>query len=386
MTTPFVCLLFSCALAAQAVPERPLPFSDKTWELRGERTTIVKEGERDVLQIETGAARRPDVRFEDGAIDFDVQLTSRRSFVTVEFRAAGEGEFEEVYLRPHKANLPDAVQYAPVWQGRGSWQLYHGPGGTAAVAFEPGTWTHVRVIFEGRRAALFVKDMEKPALIVSHLVRDPRPGYIGLRGLLPPGVPGAGPIARFANVVVRTGPVRFDFSAALAAAAAPSRESPAESVTAVRSWAVSRSFIPENEDPRALPAATVTGDFQKIDADQNGLLELHRYVPVPKGSVVTAGVARIMVRAETAGSYAFDLGFSDIATVFLNGRPIFRGDASYSVDTPRREGLIGYDQARLYLPLVSGNNDLSIVVSDVFGGWGIMARFLGARGLTIEAR
>jgi hypothetical protein len=140
------------------------------------------------------------------------------------------------------------------------------------------------------------------------------------------------------------------------------------------------------DDLSALPTAAVTGEFRKIDAEPCGLLELHRYVPVPKNSRVTAGVARVRIRAAAAGTYAFDLGFSDIATVFLKGRPVFRGDASFSVDRPRREGLIGYDQARLYLPLVSGNNDLSILVSDVFGGWGIMGRFLGAQGLTIEAR
>jgi hypothetical protein len=386
MTSLIASVLFSSALAAQTATERPLPFSDRTWELQGERTTIAREGERDVLQVETGTGRRRDVRFEDGTIDFDVQLTSRRSFVYVEFRAVGDGECEEVYLRPHKSSLPDAVQYAPVWQGRSSWQLYHGPGGTAAISFEPGAWTHVRVIFEGRRAALFVKNMEKPALIVPHLARDPKPGYIGLRGFLPADVPGAGPIARFANLVVRPGPVAFDFKAALATAAAPAREAPAESVTLVRSWAVSQSFVPENADVFALPAAAVTGEFRKIDAEPGGLLELHRHVPVPKNSRVTAGVARVRIHAAAAGTYAFDLGFSDIATVFLNGRPIFRGDASYSFDRPRREGLIGYDQARLYLPLASGNNDLSILVSDVFGGWGIMGRFLGAQGLTIEAR
>jgi hypothetical protein len=39
---------------------------------------------------------------------------------------------------------------------------------------------------------------------------------------------------------------------------------------------------------------------------------------------------------------AFDLGFSDVATVFVNGLQVFRGDASYSFDRPRREG-IGFD-------------------------------------------
>jgi hypothetical protein len=386
MALPIPYVLFSCLLATSAAPERPLPFTDKTWELQGERTSVVREGGRDVLEVENGTARRRDVLFEDGAIDFDVQVTSRRSFVYVEFRAAGEGELEEMYLRPHKSSLPDAVQYAPVWQGRSSWQLYHGPGGTAAVPFEPGAWTHVRVLVAGRRAALFVKNMDKPVLVVPHLARDPKPGYMGLRGFLPADMPSAGPIARFANVVVRPGPVAFDFEAALAAPAAPSRDAPAASATLVRSWAVSQSFVPESADVSALPAPAITGPFQKVDAEPGGLLELHRYVPVPKGSRATAGVARVQIRAAAAGTYPFELGFSDVATVFLNGRPVFRGEGSFSVDRPRREGLIGYDQARLYLPLVAGDNDLSILVSDVFGGWGLMGRFLGSPGLTVEAR
>ena len=65
--------------------------------------------------------------------------------------------------------------------------------------------------------------------------------------------------------------------------------------------------------------------------------------------------ARVNVNA--AGTYAFELGFSDIATVFLNGRTVFRGDGTFTTDTPRREGLIGYDQARLYLPLAAGDNE-----------------------------
>jgi hypothetical protein len=377
-------VLLSCALVAQTASERPLPLSDKTWELQGERTTIVRDGGRDVLEIETGTARRRDVQFENGTIDFDVQLTSRRSFVYVEFRGAGAGEYEEIYLRPHKSSLPDAVQYAPVWQGRSSWQLYHGAGATAAVSFEPGEWTHVRVIVEGRRAALFVKDMDRPALVVPRLARDPQPGFVGLGGFLPAGVPGAGPIARFANVVVRPGPIAFDFQAALAAAA--TSDPPAVPAVPVSSWAVSQSFVPANADTSELPSAAVTGPFRKIDADPNGLVELHRHVPVPKNSRLTAGVARVRVRATTAGTYPFELGFSDIVTVFLNGRPIFRGDATYTFDRPRREGLIGYDQARLYLPLAAGDNDLSIVISDVFGGWGVMGRFPGAPGLTIDAR
>ena len=385
MTSILIGLLCTSTLLSQSTPERALPFSDKGWELQGDRVAIVKDGSRDVLQVETGFAHRRDVQLEDGTIDFDVQVTRRRSFVYVYFRGVADGEREEFYLRPHKSELPDAIQYAPVWQNRSGWQLYHGPGGTAAIAFEPGAWTHVRVALQGRRAALFVRDMATPALLVSQLAREPRSGSISLGGFLPADVPGEGPIARFASVTVRPGDVSFDFDAALAKLAPSAPGAAAESASIIRAWAVSRSFVPKDTTVPAMPGADITGEFQRLETEPGGLLELHRYVPVPKGRV-TAGVARVRVRAATAGTYTFDLGFSDIATVFLNGRPVFRGDASYSFDRPRREGLIGYDQARLYLPLAAGDNDLSVVVSDSFGGWGIMGRFVGATGLTNEAR
>ena len=73
-------------------------------------------------------------------------------------------------------------------------------------------------------------------------------------------------------------------------------------------------------------------------------------------------------------------------THFVNGRPLFRGEGSYSYDAPRREGLIGFDQARLWLPLKAGENDLAVLVSDGFGGWGVMGRFADPRGLLVEPR
>ena len=95
--------------------------------------------------------------------------------------------------------------------------------------------------------------------------------------------------------------------------------------------------------------------------------------------------ARVRIHAERAGRRRFDLGFSDRATLFLNGEPAFRGEASYSY-AGRREGLIGYEQAVVYLPLRSGENELLVVVSDSFGGLGLMGRFTDLSGLTVEAR
>jgi hypothetical protein len=283
-----------------------------------------------------------------------------------------------MYLRPHKADLPDALQYAPVYQGQSAWQLHHGPGATAAVGFEPGAWTHLRIALQGTRAALWLGERKTPALVVPRLGHEPRAGYIALRGFLPPGVPGEGPIARYANLVVTPGSVPVD----LATLPAP----PPVEAGVVSSWAVS-SAIPRPPDAGlpVRPDDAAVGAYRRVDARPGGLVELHRFVPLPAGSRETTAAVRVRVHAEKPGRRLFELGFSDQVTVFLNGEPLFRGEASYSYGG-RREGLIGYDQARLYLPLRSGENELLVVLSDSFGGMGLMGRFADSSGLTLEAR
>jgi hypothetical protein len=155
----------------------------------------------------------------------------------------------------------------------------------------------------------------------------------------------------------------------------------------IRAWSVSQAIVPPKEAGVAmLPEAGVLGEFRQLEAEASGLIELHRHLAMPKGSPrAAAAVARLRLRAASAGPRALDLGFSDRATVFLNGRPLFAGEASYSYDDPRREGLIELSQARLWLPLTAGDNDLQILVSDTFGGWGLMGRLVDAAGVEVTA-
>jgi hypothetical protein len=384
---------------AGAAPEA-LPLTDGGWELKGPSVRVERFEGRDVLSVENGFAYRRGVQLQDGTIDFDVQLTRRRSFVYLAFRMLDDREHEEIYLRPHKSGLPDAIQYAPVYQGESAWQLHHGPGSTAAVVFEPGAWTHVRLVLTGEKAAVFVGDLAKPALVVPRLARPPAAGYLALRGLAPRGS-GEGPIARFANVSIQPGAAPFDFSSAEGAGARGLSFQPAPAVGlrqpgVVGAWAVSKAFLPGLQPgqaaptetmPPALPAPEVLGEFRRVEAEPSGLVELHRYVSLPSPtSGEAAAVARVRLRVAEAGLRRFDLGFSDVATVFLNGRPLFRGDAHYSYDNPRQEGLIHYGQATVFLPLERGDNELAILVSDDFGGWGLMGRFPEASGLETSAR
>ena len=374
ITLALLIVLASTAASAQT----PLRLSDGKWELEGDRTVIETVEGKETIAFETGSAARRDVRFQDGTVDFDVQLTRRRSFVYLKFRMASPEEHEEIYLRPHKSSLPDAIQYAPVFDGQSAWQLFHGPGGTAPVAFEPGAWTHVRLVVKGSQAVVFVNDLARPAMIVPRLARPPAPGYIAVQGFLPANVPGSGPIARYANITVRPDYVPFDFSTVTA----PDAVEPAR----IQAWQVSKPFAPGPGPMTSLPADLLRDGGQRVVAEPSGRVVLNRFVAMPYGPTGAGAAARVMVRATDAGVRRLDLGYSDTATVFLNGQVLYHGDAHYSFDAPRQEGLLTYDQASLYLPLRAGDNDLVVVVTDTFGGWGLQGRFPDPRGLTVEAR
>jgi len=363
----------TAAIVIAAAPVRAqgnLPFATG-WELRDSASVAQVDG-REALSITNGFAYRRDVQLQDGTIDVDVKTTTRRSFVYVGFRMQADDEHEEFYLRPHKSSLPDAVQYAPVYQGQSAWQLYHGANGTAAPEITPDTWTHLRIVLQGRQAAFFLGDTVTPVLVVNRLGREPRPGYIALRGFLPAGTPGVGAIAHFSNVHVQPNYVPFTF---------PESARPQYAAGVVRLWRVSDPFAPGDTVIARPPAELRSRNV--VEALPNGIVELHRAIRLPKGMRQAATVARLTLDADRSHVYRMQLGFSDRVTVLLNGQPLFYRDDSYDF-VNRRDGLISFDQATVFLPLRAGRNELAVIVADRFGGWGLMGRFTDTTGLRIE--
>jgi hypothetical protein len=258
-----------------------------------------------------------------------------------------------------------------VYQAASAWQLYHAATGTASAEFEPNVWNHLRIVLRGRQAAIFLGDTVKPVMVVPRLGHEPRAGYLALRTFLPAGVVAAGPLARFSNLRVRPGYVPFTF---------PTVTEPAVVPGLVRAWMVGDAFATPDSVPTAIPAGA-TSRMHRVEALANGLVELHRVVPLKTGMRDVAVVARLTVAADTAGTYPMNLGFSDRVTAFVNGRPLFHRDDSYDYAN-RRDGLMSLKQARLFLPLRAGNNVVEFLVSDVFGGWGLMGQ-LSARGVRV---
>jgi hypothetical protein len=72
------------------------------------------------------------------------------------------------------------MQYTPVLNTGLNWQIYNGPGFTGAVDIPKDVWFHLRLEVAGAQAELFVKDLDKPALVMSDLKSGVQKGQVAL--------------------------------------------------------------------------------------------------------------------------------------------------------------------------------------------------------------
>jgi len=359
------------------LPQTLLPPSDPAWSF--EPAAAVKTTEylgRPALVIGSGRALRRDIKFADGTVEFDMAVTGGRAFAYFQFRMTSDDDHEEVYFRPHKDGLPDAVQYAPVHQGLSAWQFYHGPGGTAPAEFVRKGWTHIKVVIGGPSLAVFVGNSSTPQLVVPRMARPSTEGYIALRNFLPAGIDPARHATAFANLVIRPGAVDYDFSKVVAAASPPGT---------ITRWEISRPFAPDSGPVNSLSDSVLkSAQWRTLTADPSGLLNLAAHLTIPAKLRSWGALARLVLTAERAGTVRLRLGFSDRVTVFLNGRPLFSGDQRYFFDNPRQEGVIGFHQATVHLALRPGRNEVVLAVTDQFGGFGLMGRLEDSAGVRVS--
>jgi hypothetical protein len=301
----------------------------------------------------------PDVQVLDGVVEVDLAVTGERAFHGVAWRVQGGEDFESFFVRPHQAGNPDAIQYTPVSHGISSWQLYHGPGFWAPVAFPIDAWFTIRVAFSGTHADVYVDDLSTPALRIPELKRPLAHGGIGL-------VVG-GPGLRVA---------RFAWSSQRPAMEAVTSPPDATRAGVIRDWEISDPF-PESDlagATRLPPGIVAARTWGRHRAEPSGLLDLSRAHGVRDGRNTV--LVRATIPATAARDVPLELGFSDRAVVFLNGRALFRGDDSYRSRDYRFLGSTGYWDT-VYLPLRAGANELVVAVSEDLGGWGVQGRIDG---------
>ena len=304
--------------------------------------------------------------FSEGFVEMDMAVERDRSFHGLLWRARDNQDYESFFIRPHQLGNPDAVQYTPVFHGVSAWQLYTGRGFWARVAFPIERWFRLRVAFAGGRAEVYVGDMTQPVMPIGELLRPVEAGRVGILA----GGPGLH-VSRFAY---SAGPIRLRTR--------PRRRPAVEGV--IPTWWVSGAL---RED--ALPADRLTAGhlanrtWTRMESEPSGLVNLARVAGI-RGKRNTV-FARTTIRASREHVRPMTLGFSDRAVVYLNGRALFRGDDTYRSRDYRFLGTIGWYDT-IHLPLVRGDNELVVAVSETFGGWGVQGRFEDLRGLTFGWR
>ena len=344
---------------------RAVPFESDRWVWGAAEPRRTEHLGRECIFLETSTATVAGVELVDGSIEVDLAVGPERGFHGVLWRMQDDENFESFFVRPHQVGNPDAVQYTPVSNGISSWQLYHGPGFWAPISFPIGDWFRIRVVFSGGRAEVYVGDVTDPALTIGELKRPAEPGRIGLFV----GGPGIH-LSGFAYEPTGRVPLR---GAAL----------PPEVVHqgVIPEWLISDAFP---EDSLAAEASLDRDLFagrawSQLRSESSGLADLSRVNGLREGRNTV--FARAVVRSARAQVKRLELGFSDRAVVYLNGRALYCGDDTYRSRDYRFLGSIGYHDA-LLVSLEEGENELVVAVSEDLGGWGVQARFPNPDGLT----
>ena len=262
----FLVIAYSASsLAAQGATAQPaqtlsIPPDSSRWQLEGQAKAAEYQG-RKCLLLDGGAAILKDFEMRDGVIDVDVATPASRGFFGFDVRIDADGtNYEEIYLRQHKSGLPDAMQYTPVLNTGRNWQLYNGPGFTGAVDIPRDTWFHLRLEVTGAQAKLYVKDMDKPALVMDDLKSGVQKGQVALYVLM-----GA---TYFSNFEVRTTPD------------APwQRHLPPMPPNTLTKWSLSPAYdaLARNLERPLSPSESDAIHWQDVEAEPPGFVVIYRY-------------------------------------------------------------------------------------------------------------
>jgi hypothetical protein len=314
-----------------------------------------------------------DFEMRDAVVDVDVATPASRGFFGIQFRIAKDGANAEwVYLRQHKSGLPDALQYTPVLSTGLNWQIYNGPGFTGVADIPRDVWFHLRLEVVGAQAKFYVKDMDKPVLVMNDLKSGIQKGQVALAVLTGE--------TYFSNFEIRTMPD-----------AAWERREPAMPPGTLTKWSVSPSYDAlERNLERPLPSSESEAiRWQDVEAEPPGLVIIYRYREAPHPRVSFANdfskrlepqpgmkvvYARTSIDSDRDQVKKLYLGYSDEVSVFLNGKILFRGRSAQNFRDPGFLGIVNPENDAVYLPLKKGGNELVLAVSELGGGWGFICR------------
>jgi hypothetical protein len=343
-----------------------VPFSSDRWNKEGAESTIETFQGKECILIKKGSINIKDLQLQDGIIEVDLSFQQDRGFPGIIFRSLDADNGENFYVRPHQSGNPDATQYTPVFNGSAAWQLYHGEGYSKATQFKFEQWHHIKIDVHGRQAEIYMDDMQKPLIKVTELKRDPKAGTIAVYN---GGIP-----ARFANL-------QYTIKTPVTQAAMPVPANGTDGL--ITQWQVSNQVNEQlfTNKMQLTPDVKSKLTWQTQNSEPSGTINLAKFTQPKDTSKVM--VAKVIIESATDQVKPISFGFSDRVMVYLNDRLLYGGSDIFMSRDYRFLGTIGfYDM--LAIPLKKGRNELWFVVGEVFGGWGLKAKFQNMEKITLQ--
>jgi len=219
---------------------------------------------------------------------------------------------------------------------------------------------------------IYVKDMDKPALVMNDLKSGVQKGQVALAVLT-----GA---TYFSNFEIRPTPD-----------AARERRLPPMPPGTLTQWSLSPAYdaLERNLERPLTPAESAAIRWQDVEAESPGFVVLYRHREAPHPKVSFQGdfskrlepqpgmkvvYARTNVDSDRDQVKKLSIGYSDDVSVFVNGRILYRGRSAQSFRDPGFLGIVNPENDAVYLPLKKGSNELMLAVSELGGGWGFICR------------
>ncbi|WP_018998023.1 hypothetical protein [Hirschia maritima] len=343
-----------------------VPASPEYWELHAgqewETTTIAG---REAFTLSRPAIVK-DLELSRGTIEVDIIRSSPRHFAGVLFHANESVEpynlpfNESVYVRMHKANSPDAMQYTPHFNGESNWQML--ANAQTANAWPQNEWFTLRVEFTETqaRASIITGKETKPLNIPTLKNNKFQSGHIGIWALFK---------GHYSNFRYST---QTNLSLETTTTPLPK--------TQIQKWKISQSITADNhfnfngEDG-------VKPDWSIVQSNlDDGLLYVSRYAPKARGGDFEGNsddkvLIKIPVKAEKTITKQLNFDFSDQVTIHLNGEPLFKGNNSFRAKGPLFRGDFNAKAQSIFLPLTKGKNEIVFELEERANGWGLSAEF-----------
>ena len=356
--------------------------NEDKWEFADATYTFETYLGQEALILEKGLVLAKDSDgFVNGTVEFDIVYDRaydpdiEKGFGGVAFRAHSLTEYQVVHSRDNNFGTTYGLHYFPIYDGQNAVQLYYGPGHNPAVMNAPyDQWVHIKLVVADDQGEVFIEDMTTPVLFINNIRGDRKAGKVGLYGDY--GLPIPLSSVRISN---------FSYEIADAPPAlvgTPDEVKYANDPNLVQSWLISKPFTaPDAVTPKLAETARDGLEWDVLNSDYVGIANISE---VAHWSPTTNAVfARININSDYEQNKKFSFGFSDTASIYLNGKLLIDMNDEFQKRDYRFLGTMGFFDD-IYLPLRKGGNELWILVTEKFAGWGVKGKFDDLEGIQVD--